>query len=198
MQVHDCLLCGKELTSTPSWRFLFERFPPVICPRCQQAFERTGQTYRPLLDLQVQTLFHYNEAMVDYFHRYKFMHDTILAHVFRKELHELLKGKTVVPIPMHPKKLQERTFAQVELLLRAASIPYEQLLTKTTTDTQGTKTKQQRLQTPQIFELLKQPVAKSYVLFDDIVTTGMTLHHAKTLLLQGGAKEVACVTLIQA
>ncbi|MER1998202.1 MAG: phosphoribosyltransferase family protein, partial [Lysinibacillus sp.] len=192
-------LCGKQMKITPHWQLLFLRYPPVVCKRCEQQFEKTEeQALKNEVDLSVKSLFHYNYAMVDYLQRYKFMHDTVLANVFRQHIYEALKNSVVVPIPMHPKKLIERTFSPVELLLKCADIQYEQLLTKITTETQSSKTKEERLQTPQIFELIRKPEVKSYTIFDDIVTTGMTLKHAKTLLLEHGARDVQCVTLIKA
>lgn len=184
---------------TPNWRLLFNRYSQVVCKRCEQQFEKTEEhSFEIDVNFSVKSLFYYNKAMVDFLHRYKFMHDTVLANVFRQHIYELLNNTVVVPIPMHPQKLKERTFSPVELLLKCADIKYEQLLIKNTTETQSSKTKEERLQTPQIFELIQKPEAKSYTIFDDIVTTGMTLKHAKTLLLEHGARDVQCVTLIKA
>lgn len=198
MFIDDCLLCTTPLKTTPSWSKLFTRFTPTLCPRCEQQFEPVQTSYDIQPELKVYCLYSYNDKMVDYLHRYKFMHDTLLAKAFREQLYYTLKNTTVVPIPMHPEKLKQRTFSHVELLLQEAGIRYEPLLVKASTDTQSTKTREERLQTPQIFELVQKPVNKIYTLFDDIVTTGMTLYHAKSLLLDAGAKQVNCVTLIKA
>lgn len=199
MVTDECLLCGKLLQTAPSWQLLFSRYQQVVCKRCEQQFEPTEQ---PSIEIEpgfpVRALYYYNEAMTDYLHRYKFMHDTVLANVFRQHLRKALRHTTVVPIPMHPLKQQERTFAHIELLLKCADIPYVQLLTKTTTETQATKSKEERLRTEQIFDILRKPEEKSYTIFDDIVTTGTTLKHAKTLLLENGARSVDCMTLIKA
>ena len=192
MTFDECILCQRELKRTPTWQGLFERLPQVICQSCKESFE-------PVIEQgDVRSLFHYNEAMIDYLHRYKFMHDTILANLFRKEVNIALKNTIVVPIPMHPDKQKERTFSHVELLLQCAQIPYVELLRKESLEIQGTKTREERLATPQIFELRQKPCEKSYTVFDDIVTTGTTLAHAKKLLIEAGAKEVNCLTLIKA
>ena len=137
--------------------------------------------------------------MKDVLHRYKFMHDVALAKVFRKQLNEALRHerRIIVPIPMHPQKLAERTFSPVEELLAAASIPYERLLEKTTTETQSRKTREERLNTPQLFRVINQVKNKDYLVFDDIHTTGTTIEHAKKALLEAGAKSVASFTLIR-
>lgn len=198
MVTTECLLCGKALNERPSWSLLFQRFDQTICKRCEQSFEQVDEAIEITTGLTVRALFHYNVAMKDYFHRYKFMHDTILSDVFSKQIYDALKHTHVVPIPMHRDKLKERTFSPVELLLQSAGIYYESLLEKTTVDTQGSKTREERLQTPQFFRLVEKPTHSRYTIFDDIVTTGVTLQHAKALLLQAGVTEVSAVTLIKA
>lgn len=137
--------------------------------------------------------------MKEYLHQYKFLQDVALAKVFAQELKQAFQSREgiIVPIPMHPEKLVLRTFAQVEELLIAAKIPYEQLLTKTSLDTQGKKTKMERLITANLFETIKTIEAKNYILFDDIYTTGATIHHAAKILKDAGAKRVDAITLIK-
>ena len=121
--------------------------------------------------------------MKDYLHRYKFLHDILLAKVFNKILHEQLKNETrlIIPIPMHPENLRLRTFAHIDELLKAANIPFAHHLIKLSTEQQSLKTREERLQTPQLFEVIN-PAAiknKSLLIVDDIYTTGTTLNHAK-------------------
>lgn len=129
------------------------------------------------------------------------MHDVLLAKVFREEIYYNLKNRKemIVPIPMHPEKLKERTFSHVDELLKEARIPYVHLLEKITTETQGGKTRKERMNTPQIFKLKKtvQVEGKEILLVDDIYTTGTTIRHAKRVLIEGGAKSVKAFTLIK-
>ncbi|WP_235616195.1 ComF family protein [Lysinibacillus parviboronicapiens] len=138
--------------------------------------------------------------MKDYLHQYKFLQDVALAKVFRQELQDQFKHEKspIIPIPMHPLKQKERTFSHMEELLKAAKIPYIQLLEKTTAETQSSKNREERLQTASLFQLLPSVTVayKEYVLFDDIQTTGTTLRHATEILLQAGAKNVRSFTLI--
>lgn len=194
----ECLICSNDMKSHISWGQLFTRFQQRLCERCASKFERIDATIEIEPNFTVHALFRYNEMMKDTFHRYKFMHDTILADVFSQPIYEALKGRHVVPIPMHLEKMKERTFAPVELLLQSAGINYCSLLNKISTETQSAKSREERLQTPQIFNLRQKPQFECYTIFDDIVTTGVTLKHAKSLLLEAGAKEIRCVTLIKA
>lgn len=193
-EISKCLLCGGELQSSVTWLYFTERFPKVICNRCEQKFE-----YINAISDDHIALYRYNDAMRDYLHRYKFMKDIILAKVFRKELNACLhklKG-IVVPVPLHTSKLQERTFAQVEELLNAAYIPYEQLLEKTSAESQSSKNREERIATPQLFNVKGYVQAQHYIIFDDIYTTGTTINHAKKALLEAGANSVGSVSLIR-
>ena len=119
--------------------------------------------------------------------------------MFRKELHNCLKklSGTVVSIPLHPSKLQERTFAQVDELLNAALIPYEHLLAKTSTASQSSKNRAERLATAQLFKTKGHVKPQHYIVFDDMYTTGTTIAHAKKALLEAGATSVSSVSLIR-
>ena len=193
----NCLLCDRELHQSIGWiELLFKTLPQTICTRCEQRFQRIEQQQEE----GVISLFHYNEAMKDYLHRYKFFHDTLLAKVFNKILHEQLKNETrlIIPIPMHPENLLLRTFAHIDELLKAANIPFAHHLIKLSIEQQSLKTREERLQTPQLFEVINPASIKdkSLLVVDDIYTTGTTLNHAKKALLDAGAKTVDGFTLI--
>ena len=193
-EIMDCLLCGAPLIEQVSWLTLIQRFGATICPTCEQKFSPVSNEQS-----DHRSLYHYNEAMKDYLHRYKFMGDVVLAKVFQKQLYDVFKReqRIVVPIPMHPQKLVERTFSHIDELLIAAKIPYKHLLEKTTTDNQSKKSREERINTPQLFRVIRKIDPKHYVVFDDIYTTGTTIDHAKRALLEAGAKTVASVTLIR-
>lgn len=193
----NCLLCERELQQSIGWKeLLLKTLPQTICPRCKQRFQRIEQQQEE----GVVSLFHYNEAMKDYLHRYKFLHDILLAKVFNKTLHEQLKNETrlIIPIPMHPENLRLRTFAHIDELLKAANIRFAHHLIKLSNEQQSIKTREERLKTPQLFKVIN-PAAikdKNLLVVDDIYTTGTTLNHAKKALLEAGAKTVDGFTLI--
>lgn len=192
-----CLLCERELQGGIGWKELLTVvLPKTICPRCEQRFEKVEHQ----VEAEVVTLFHYNDAMKDFLHRYKFMHDVVLAHVFNREIHAHLKRdpRLIIPIPMHPESLKQRTFSHVDECLKAANIPFEHHLMKLTSEQQSKKTRQERLATAQLFEVIN-PAAikhKHVLLIDDIYTTGTTFQHAKKALLEAGANAVDGFVLI--
>lgn len=194
----NCLLCERELQGGVGWKeLLIYTLPKTICERCEQRFEKvTEQT-----ESDVVTLFHYNDAMKDYLHRYKFLHDVVLAHVFNRDIHAHLKKdkRLIIPIPMHKDSLKVRTFAHVDELLKAANIPFEHHLMKRSNEQQAKKTRKERLATKQLFEVMSQKAIlnKQILIVDDIYTTGTTFQHAKKVLLEAGAKSVDGFMLIQ-
>ncbi|KAB0442238.1 MAG: ComF family protein [Lysinibacillus fusiformis] len=188
-----CLICSQLLKASVTWKsLLIKQFTPTICTRCTARFEQSQS---------VTALYQYNDAMKDYLHQFKFLQDVALAKVFRQELYARFNKEKamILPIPMHPLKQQERTFSHTNELLKAANIPYIQLLEKTTTETQGSKNREQRLRAAPLFRLKEGANVehKDYLLFDDIKTTGTTLQHAADVLMQAGAKNVQYFTLIE-
>lgn len=197
-EIYECLLCGTPLNENVTWKsMLGNDYPDTICSDCESEFEPVTESD----PYETISLYQYNDKMKDYLHRYKFMHDVVLAKVFRNQIRKHLskRRETIVPIPIHPVKLKERTFAHVDELLKAAELPFKQYLEKISTETQGEKSREGRLNTPQLFKL-KQNLSvknKEILLVDDIITTGTTIQHAKNLLLQEGAKSVKAFTLIR-
>ncbi len=217
----NCYLCENELDMKPSWRDLFfmDR-QETICKNCRSEFEKIiagckicgasgpeicsecsrweTTEFAGAVD-SGKSLYHYNEAMKDFFHQYKFLQDVILAEVFAEEVaKEVKKTKAVaVPIPMNPEKLKKRTFAQVDSMLDAGRVDYIHLLHKNE-ETQGEKTKEERLNTRGLFQLNGKAVPKNIVLVDDMYTTGTTLRLAAKLLKDAGAETVTFIALIRA
>ncbi|MBT2581689.1 ComF family protein [Planococcus sp. ISL-109] len=137
--------------------------------------------------------------MKNWFHQYKFLKDVVLAEVFASDLKEILvkERATVVPIPLHPGKLHERSFSQVDQLLVAAGVRYSHLLEKCG-ETLGEKNRQERIASTDLFHLNGEAVPKQVLLVDDLYTTGTTMRHAAKALTQGGAKDIRMLTLIRA
>ena len=202
-----CLLCQARFDPKPTWRRLFFlEYEASACMRCMEKFERfegqidfqdfQGTSYDGALD-SASALYTYNNPMKEYLHQYKFLQDAALHTVFTGELKDWLsKNQNVlVPIPMHPDKQKIRTFSHIELLLDG--IAYYSLLSKLEAGGQGRKSRSERLHATPLFQATGTVESRDYLLFDDIYTTGTTLHHAAKALKDAGARKVHALTLIK-
>lgn len=203
----ECLLCNQPLLDTPSWKSVLSiEEPPLICAPCQQQFEKWDSKEVAHNIDQLTSLYTYNEAMQTYLHQFKFLQDIALAAVFKNDLRKVVRKSAarskaiIVPIPMHPERKIARTFAHVEELLKSADINYTDVLEKVHLESMGTKTKAERLNMGRLFQVNPNHIIQpeTYILIDDIYTTGTTLSRAATVLKEAGATSVEAVTLIRA
>lgn len=164
-----------------------------ICWECRQWQRQYGWL------LNNHSLYVYNGLMREFMKKFKFQGDYGLRFVFQETFNLFLQEfayDVLVPIPISPHPWKTRGFNQTTALL---TLPYTAVL-KTIADnkqTQSAKTREERLKTPQIFELTKpQKIAHQRVLLvDDVYTTGRTLYHAAVLCRQAGCQTVSSATL---
>lgn len=216
-----CLICSITLRNNLKFidLLLLQRSYENICQECSATFIKISDTHCPTcykedviesctdcsywkkLNKEVthKSIFRYNQAMKDFFSRYKFQGDYLLRKVFapvlKKELHNYKDYKVVV-IPLSNEKFKKRGFNQVEGLLEATKIPYQDLLNKKDSETQSSKDREGRLQNVGNFTIKENSEIPSKILLvDDIYTTGATLQDAKRILLENGAKEIMTFSL---
>ena len=116
---------------------------------------------------------------------------------------EHLPADLIVPVPLHPVRLRERTFNQAELLALAVSreltVPCESdlLIRCRPTHPQMDLTKEERARNVRgAFDLRGEPRLKGLkiLLVDDVLTTGSTAQACARLLKSAGARTVTAVT----
>lgn len=219
-----CLLCNRPIYwQVPLAKlFLFGPLtPPRICERCRAKFQHYTGPFCPGCGrssgnglcaecrrwqdqygwvLHNRCLYHYNQAMKEFMHRYKFVGDYRLRAVFHAEMQSFIDHQQydyLVPIPVTQETMATRGFNQTAGLIDGYD--GHLLLTRAVQKgvPQSAKSREQRLQTPQPFKL--QPDVRldhrRILLVDDIYTTGRTLYHAATLLKAAGAASVSSLTL---
>ncbi|HFI0107225.1 TPA: ComF family protein [Streptococcus suis] len=213
----NCLLCTQNLKTRQTFSELifFGKTQSGVCHDCLATFEKIAEQHCPYCfksgeegsckdchywlrkgkSVSHTAIFQYNEAMADYFSRYKFQGDYVLRKIFARELKKTLadfSDYTIVPIPLS----QERGFNQVTVLLEAAKIPYRELLGKRDSKKQSSKSREERLETEQTFHLLvEKNLPEKILLIDDIYTTGATIQLAKSLFMKTGQKEIKTFSL---
>ncbi len=180
--------------------------PEQACAGCGRAWSDQLCTdcvqWREPSNFKNRAMFQYNDLLKQYMSQYKFYGDYRLRKVFQtKIVHEVnqFKADLVVPIPIDAATQQRRGFNQVAGLLEPVKT-VEGLMTLESDkqQPQSAKNRQERLKSKQPFKLnLKAEKfnKKRVLIVDDIYTTGRTIRHAATLLLDAGASEVMGLTL---
>ncbi|GAB7112938.1 hypothetical protein JCM5176_17690 [Streptococcus sobrinus] len=125
----------------------------------------------------------------------------MLRKIFSNEIKRALadyKSYTIVPIPLSEESLKKRKFNQVTGFLEDASISYQRLLEVQgkSKPTQSNKTRKERMQTKQFFQVAnKEILPERILLVDDIYTTGATLLLARQVLYEKGVKTIKTFSL---
>ena len=218
-----CLLCGQtmEAVLTFSSLLLLKNDVSCLCSDCDSTFERIGEENCPNcmktglstmckdcqfwckegVEVSHRAIFIYNQAMKDFFSRYKFDGDFLLRKVFASFLSEELKKYKeyqFVVIPLSRDRYADRGFNQVEGLVDVAGFAYLDLLEKREERASSSKSRSERLETEFPF-FIKSGVTipKKILLIDDIYTTGTTINRMKKLLEEAGAEDVKTFSLVR-
>ena len=117
---------------------------------------------------------------------------------------ELARGATLVPVPLHPRKLRERGYNQSELiaaaLARAAGGAAIEALLRREVDTVSQTHHDRRARQANLKNAfavaagVRISAARHYVLVDDVFTTGSTLNSCALALRRAGAVNLDVVT----
>ena len=218
-----CLLCGQHLKSnlTFSNLLLLKKEETSVCLTCSSSFEMIGEEHCPNcykkglstsckdcqvwckegIDVNHQAIFVYNQAMKDFFSRYKFNGDYILRKVFASILRDFLinyKDYHFLLIPLSSERYAKRGFNQVAGLIEATGLSYENLLEKREEKASSSKTRSERFATELPFFIKDGlTIPKKILLIDDIYTTGVTVNRVKRMLEKAGAGEVRTFSLVR-
>ncbi|QWC22400.1 ComF family protein [Bacillus haikouensis] len=186
-----CSHCSRSLEKLPN-----ELKKDKVCLDCFRWEE--DPNWKGILQ-QNTSLFEYNDFLKEYLARYKYRGDHTLAKTFGSHLANCIQPLLfdhIIPIPLSNERQYERGFNQSAAFLEEAGITPSQLLTRSDSEKQSKKSRQERLQQKQIFSLNETALSKqSILIFDDIYTTGTTLRQAAKLLKEAGAQRVTSLTL---
>ena len=218
-----CLLCAQHLKKNLTFGELIflKKEESTLCLACYSSFEMIGEEHCPNcykkevssscqdcqlwckegIEVSHEAIFSYNQAMKDFFNRYKFDGDYILRKVFAMILKENLKkykGYDFVLIPLSPERYAKRGFNQVAGLIEAAGLSHLDILGKREEKASSSKNRSERLATELPFFIKEgSRIPKKILLIDDIYTTGATVNRVKSMLENAGAKEVKTFSLVR-
>lgn len=213
----NCLFCQNKIRNSFDFLnvFLLRNSQNQLCSICQKYFEKISdkhcqRCYKNDIDgichdcqiweekgifINHQAFFIYNQAMKDYFSRYKFLGDYRLRFAFSLFV-KFDKKYTVVPIPVSQKRFEERGFNQVTSFLDAINCIYQELLVKSDSVKQSSLDRKARLESKNTFSIKENAVVpENILLIDDIYTTGATFQHAISVLKAAGAKNIKTFSL---
>lgn len=201
----QCPRCGKPFPSEIS----LSRSPDHLCSECRET-----KTY---FDKAI-ALGTYEGTLAEAIHLFKYKGKKGLGRPFGKVMSDYINSNnfifhaepvearslTILPVPLHPRRLREREFNQSLLLAReiakALSIPFipDNLLRLRWTRPQIELKGEERLTNVKGAFGLKKPMeieGKSLLLIDDVYTTGATVRECSKVLKKAGAEKVYVFTL---
>lgn len=151
--------------------------------------------------------FYYKGLFREIFLKFKFNGNYAFGHIIGmaaaerlKDIEELKGYDCIVPVPLSDNRYRERGFNQSEIMAqyiaKELGIRLEKLLVRCRDSApQSTvKTVERSLNVRNAFKACGDPSGKRIILFDDIHTTGSTMHECKLVLKAAGAEAICFVT----
>jgi ComF family protein len=214
-----CVACGCLLPLNEIRRFICVRceniFEPIAAPFCEKCgapiesdAKHCASCYGKNFYFESnRSAFTYDELVRDLLHEMKFREKKRvaqgLAFLWASLAQENFSDFTLIPMPLHKKKQRERGFNQAEILAKALSdamkIPMEKILHRTvdTPPQSGLHPSQRAENVKNVFSVCEKfdVRERSFILIDDIFTTGASLNECAKTLKNAGASQVLCMTL---
>ena len=193
-----CKKCELFIPATPDADFVFNRFIENFIPDEIAITKPFGLFY-------IKT----DSDYLNIVRGMKYSGFTRIGTEFGKELGKKINYEKdcaydgIVPVPVHHARLRERGFNQSEIIAKAVgkeiSVPVTKAIKRIRyTSTQTLLSKQERKTNilDSIVPVKKQmKIEGSYLLIDDVLTTGSTINVCASVLLDMGASRVDCAVL---
>lgn len=212
---YTCIRCGKEVFDhaffCDACRKKLPIQGPFTCPHCGRKTEQGGGVcqrckFDPPFYLRAKSAFSYEGDVVGYVKAFK-NGDQFYSVLFGRELEEFLpffpKADYLIPVPLTEKKLKKRGYNQAlllaEYLSEAWHIPVMKDLVYKTDEGEEQKTltrKERKENVKGLYQLNGRSVCKgkSFLIVDDVMTTGATVNEIARILKRAGANLLYVVT----
>jgi len=204
-----CVGCGKEgALLCASCLSLLPRLMPPLCPRCGLP-QSNGVLCPTCADWEaeiegIRSPFQFDGAIRQAVHQLKYQNVRALARPLAKLMYDYLQANplpadTLVPVPLHRKRLRERGFNQSGLLTRelgelsGIAVVDDCLIRQRHTSPQArtSSADERRRNVADAFACVDGELAgKQVLLIDDVSTSGATLDACASKLKAAGAKSV--------
>ena len=119
----------------------------------------------------------------------------------RQGLQDYFQEFVLLPVPLHPRRLNWRGFNQAELLAQKISQRFSTIIDQSLLRIKNTKPQadldreSRKTNIAGAFALAKEIAGKKFLLVDDVATTGATLSEIAKLLKSAHASEVWAITV---
>lgn len=211
----SCLLCAADSSGSllcPDCESDLPGLPAKLCPQCgieTTLGERCGACLKePPAFTRTIALFRYDFPVDRLIQALKYSHQLPLAAWFGSCLsREILAAEhdLILPLPLHPSRLQTRGFNQSAEIARAISsalgIPMNAsclIRTRPTPPQAALPLKERARNVRGAFECSADLGGKRVLLVDDVMTTGSTLRECARILKLHGAAQITAVVAARA
>jgi ComF family protein len=161
---------------------------------------------------EIRSGVYYDDLFQQIIHQFKYQRALILAEKFASILSEVILNEEawkmshlLIPVPLHPVKMRERSYNQSEeigrRLSRMVKMPYRadivertvNTLSQTKMPTAGDRVKNMA----EVFSVIKPSFVQgqNLILIDDLITTGATANSCARALVMAGAKSIRVLTV---
>ncbi len=210
-----CPLCRQ--TFPPYWQDPFcenclagfPPLPPAHCPCCALPFIAASNSAhlcgrcvdRPPPFTKVHTVGCFDSLLRDAIHQFKFNQqiglDRPLGTMLNSSLPVDSEFDLIVPVPLHTRRLRQRSYNQSLLLARELtrlrgfpSVADLLIKTEETVSQQDLSARDRERNLSKVFQVLRPLQGERILLVDDVMTTGSTVRACSQVLLAAGGKEV--------
>ena len=144
----------------------------------------------------------FNDAARDVIHHLKYSDRVSLAKPIGRWLsdvyeREAFRSSIIIPVPLHASRMRERGYNQAEQIARGMKLRFEPGLVrrrKKTPSQTGLSRAARIRNLSAAFELRGEVKGGSFLLVDDVMTTGATMNELTRLLKRHGAARVEVLT----
>jgi ComF family protein len=174
-----------------------------LCARCRASLHRLAAEPVLASGVRVWAPVAYSGPARDLVRALKFrgaiaLGEAMAAQIVANAPPGLLDGRTLVPVPLHPRRLRSRGYNQAAVLGEAAGeraglAVLDCLLRSGPSITQVGRDRAERRAGPAGSIDVTCAVAERVLLVDDVVTTGATLGACRDALVAHGARDVAAI-----
>ena len=121
----------------------------------------------------------------------------VLLNRFKKELHLMYKGYTMIPAPSYYKDDERREFKHVEEIFKCINLPIVYAIEKIFPFKQAEHTRKERGHISQHLQMVKPKAitGKKVLIVDDVSTTGATLKALVKLIRSAKPKSIKILVM---